>query len=141
MKYYLLRVIKPEIWITTIFILLISGIAVIVGLDFIQKKRINETLNNAKIVMAEVALNLSSENIGKAVTVSPQFLKSKGDQISSITIYPDNNIKIIFNEIFSNNINGEFVFHFDSFDSLARGNVTCLSGNVLPTILPVQCRK
>ena len=141
MKQYLLRVIKPEIWITTIFILLMSGVAVIVGLDFMHKKQIDEALNSAKIVMAEVALNLSPGNIGNAMTVSPQFLKSKGDQISSITIFPDNNIKIVFNEIFFNNTSGEFLFYFDNFDSLARGNVTCLSGSVSNSILPIQCRK
>ncbi len=141
MKNYFLRAVKPELWITIIFVLIISVIAVIIVIDFMHKKRIDKTLNEAKSIITEVALSLTPENMTHAIMVSPQFLAKKSEGITNITIHPDHNIDIYFNKSFIDKDELIFVFQFDTVDSLARGNLWCKEGSVSSQILPNQCRK
>lgn len=141
MKNYFLRIVKPELWITIIFVLLIALIVLIVGLDLMQKKRIDNALNEAKKIVTEVALSLAAENIIDPVMVSPLFLEKKSNDIAKITVYPNNIIEVYLYKSFINNIEEKFIFHFESVDGLARGHLGCTGGSVSNYILPNQCRK
>ncbi len=141
MQEFFLRRIKPEITITGILLLLIIGVVGIVVRDMILKKEIETALNQAKGIVSEVALNLSTEKVLSPITVSSQFLKEKAPDIRSITIYPDNHLEVLFNNLLANNDLKTFSFSFDSIDSLTRGQLKCKGGNVEVRLLPNQCRK
>lgn len=140
MQEFFLRRIKPEITITGILLLLIIGVVGIVVRDMMLKKQLDEALNHAKSIVSEVALNLSTEKVLSPITVSSQFLKEKAPDIKSITIYPDNHLEVLFDNLFIDNDIKIFIFSFDSIDSLTRGNLKCKSGEVSIHLLPNQCR-
>lgn len=124
-----------------ILILIVTGLAVLVTYDLIQKKKINDALNEAKIIVSNMALNLTTERISSPVTISPKYLAAKSDSISNITIYPDNYLKVVFNNEFIGNDEKVFTFRFESIDKLSRGHLTCEGGDVSVRILPNMCRQ
>lgn len=140
-KIFFLQKAKPEFLITAIFssiVILLGGLLVY---DYFQKKRINDALNSAKNLIAEVALSLTTENITAPVKISPQYLDEKIPFIEGVSIYPDNHLEIIFNKTFIDNSEKKFTFSFNSIDELSRGYLTCESGDVRLQILPNQCRR
>lgn len=141
MQEFFLRRIKPEMMITGILVLLVIGVVAIVVRDMMLKKKIDLELNHTKNIISEVALNLSTEKILSPITVSSHFLKEKAPEIKSITIYPDNHLEVLFNNLMANNEIKTFIFSFDSIDSLTRGHLKCKGGDIKISLLPNQCRK
>jgi len=137
---FFLRRIKPEITITTILLLLIVALVGFVIRDMMLKKQIDAEINQAKMIISEVALNLSADKILSPIAVSSQFLKEKSPEIKSITIYPDNHLEVIFHKLFIDNHEKKFVFSFNSIDHLTRGSLKCDGGEIRQHLLPNQCR-
>lgn len=109
--------------------------------DYFQKKQIDASLNNAKLLISKVALSLSTEDAQAPVSIASGYLAENAPAISNITIYPNNQLEITINKIFFDNGSKKFTFSFNSLDELTRGNLRCLSGNVRIGILPNQCRQ
>ena len=138
---FFLRRIKPELTITLILLLLIASLVGIVVRDMMLKKQIDNELNDAKMIISEVALNLSMDKVLTPIAVSNQFLKEKAPEIKSIIIYPDNRLEVFFNKLFINNGEKKFIFSFNSIDQLTRAQLKCLRGDVPLNLLPNQCRE
>lgn len=141
MKTLLLRRVKPEWMITLTLGLIVLALVAIIARDIMERRRIDQALEEAKTLISEVALSLTIEQMTTPLAVSNAFLAERTPNIADIIIYPGNYLEVTFSPMLINLPNRTLQLSFNSLDQLTRGNVECRGGNLPMPITPLQCRR
>ncbi|MDM1545431.1 hypothetical protein HX037_05965 [Ignatzschineria indica] len=141
MKTLLLRRVKPEWMITLILGLIVLALVAIIARDIMERRRIDQALEEAKTLISEVALSLTIEQMTTPLAVSNAFLAERTPNIADIIIYPGNYLEVTFSPRLINLPNRTLQLSFNSLDQLTRGNVECRGGDLPMPITPLQCRR
>lgn len=141
MKTLLLRRVKPEWMITLILGLIVLALVAIIARDIMERRRIDQALEEAKTLISEVALSLTIEQMTTPLAVSNAFLAERTPNITDIIIYPGNYLEVTFSPMLINLPNRTLQLSFNSLDQLTRGNVECRGGDLPMPITPLQCRR
>lgn len=141
MKTLLLRRVKPEWMITLTLGLIVLALVAIIARDIMERRRIDQALEEAKTLISEVALSLTIEQMTTPLAVSNAFLAERTPNIADIIIYPGNYLEVTFSPMLINLPNRTLQLSFNSLDQLTRGNVECRGGDLPMPITPLQCRR
>lgn len=140
MKTLLLRRVKPEWMITLILGLIVLILVAIIARDIMERRRIDQALEEAKTLISEVALSLTIEQMTTPLAVSNAFLAERTSHITDIIIYPGNYLEVTFSPVLINLPNRTLQLSFNSLDQLTRGVVECRGGDLPMQITPLECR-
>lgn len=140
-KRLLLRRVKPEWMITLILGLIVLALVAIIARDIMERRRIDQALEEAKSLISEVALSLTIEQMSGPLAVSSAFLATRAPDITDIIIYPGNYLEVTFSPELIHLPTRTLQLSFISLDHLTRGNVECRGGDLPMPITPLQCRR
>ena len=140
MKTLLLRRVKPEWMVGLILGLIILALVAIIARDIMERRRIDQALEEAKNLISEVALSLTIEQMTTPLAVSGTFLAERSPNIADIIIYPGNYLEVTFSPKLIDHPYRTLQLSFDSLDHLTRGNIECQGSDLPVTITPLQCR-